>query len=240
MTNKNIDNLTSLWKTVGKSVGSYFEEPEFNYCIVNDSEWPNRIWFKNKVNIKILEAAVRFMSQKSIGLTIPYWDINNDDFNGLFERLNLELKFMQVGMSMKLDKKFDFNERLLIKQITSSEDINEWVDIYPQAFGYKISKEVLISSDGNTKYYLAFLDRKPIGTAIVHYTKNIAGVHGVGVIPSARRKGFAEEIMKYVINESIDNEMEYSTLQASEMGKGIYLRLGYLEDFTINNYVLRK
>jgi hypothetical protein len=32
--------------------------------------------------------------------------------------------------------------------------------------------------------------------------------------------------------------MKYSTLQASDMGKGIYLRLGYNEDFVIKNFIL--
>lgn len=238
MINKNIDNLTSLWKTVGKSVGSYFEEPKFNYSLVHDSDWPNRIWFNSKINIKNLKAAVHFLLNNSIGLTIPRWDNNNTSDDELFEMLNLILKFKQVGMSMKLDSKFDFQKRLIIKKISSPEEIKEWVDIYPQAFGYKISRETLIATNDKINYYLAILNKEPIGTAIVHKTNNVSGIHGVGVIPSARRKGFAEEIMKHVINESIDNEMEYSTLQASEMGKGIYLRLGYSEDFTINNYIL--
>jgi predicted acetyltransferase len=240
MIKENIDNLTSLWKTAGNSVGTYFENSEFNGSIIEDSEWPNRIWFNTDANIKILTNAVKFVYNNSKTLTVPYWNNYNNGIEDIFELFNLKLKFKQVGMSMKLENNFEYEERLLIKKVENEKEAQTWENIYPQAFGYKISKETLLATHKKINYYLAFLNEDPIGTAIVYNSNNISGIHGVGVIPSARRKGFAEEIMKYVINKSIDDKMEYSTLQASDMGKGIYLRLGYSEDFTINNFVLNE
>ena len=72
----------------------------------------------------------------------------------------------------------------------------------------------------------------------MYFTGKIAGIHGVGVIPSYRRKGFAEEIMKVLLNDALEYGADYSTLQASNMGKGIYERLGYSEDFLISNYIM--
>jgi predicted acetyltransferase len=69
-------------------------------------------------------------------------------------------------------------------------------------------------------------------------TGNYIGIHGVGVIPEMRRKGFAEEIMKFALNISIDLKAEYALLQASAMGKDIYTRLGFEDLFVIKNYIL--
>ncbi|MGF6846006.1 putative acetyltransferase [Chitinophaga sp. W3I9] len=60
------------------------------------------------------------------------------------------------------------------------------------------------------------------------------------MIPEARRKGFANEIMAFVLNESLALNARYATLQASQMGKGIYLDMGFEEQFVIRNYAVHK
>ena len=240
MIQENINNLISLWQVAGLSMNSYFENENFNYAVVENSEWPNRLWFDHDVDNKSLNAAKEFLSRQSKNLTVPYWDIYDFNSYELFESTGFKIKFKQIGMSMTLKNKFDFKKRLTIELISDEKEAQAWENIYPDAFGYKISKEILLNTQDKIEYYLASLNSEPVGTAIVYNTGNVSGIHGVGVIPSARRKGYAEEIMKHVLNESINAGMKFSTLQASDMGKGIYLRLGYSEDFIINNFVLVK
>lgn len=45
----NLSNLTSLWKTAGIPLNAYVAAPAFNYCRVEDSDWPKRLWLKNDV-----------------------------------------------------------------------------------------------------------------------------------------------------------------------------------------------
>lgn len=238
MKQENINNLISLWKTAGQGLNSYYENPQFNYSIVRNSEWPNRIWINDALDYETLKSISKFVAGRNENLTIPYWDMENSNSDELFNEFGFKVKFNQIGMSMKLENKFIFNERLSIKRIMYEEDAQIWEDIYPLSFGYKISKEILLATKDKIQYYLAFLNNEPIGTAIIYNTNNIAGIHGVGVIPTARRMGYAEEIMKSLLNNLIDLGAEYSTLQASDMGKGIYLKLGYKEDFSISNYIL--
>ncbi|MBZ0181600.1 MAG: GNAT family N-acetyltransferase [Melioribacteraceae bacterium] len=238
MIQENINNLISLWQVAGNSVNSYFENENFNYAVIENSDWPNRIWFDHDVDNKSLNAAKEFLSKQSKNLTVPYWDIYDSYSDELFESYGFKIKFKQIGMSMKLKNKFDFKKRLTIELVSNEKEAQLWENIYPEAFGYRISKEILLNTQNKIDYYLASINDEPIGTAIVYNTGNVSGIHGVGVIPSARRQGFAEEIMKHVLNESINVGMKFSTLQASDMGKGIYLRLGYSEDFTIKNFIL--
>jgi predicted GNAT family acetyltransferase len=88
-----------------------------------------------------------------------------------------------------------------------------------------INKETLVHNYENVKFYLVHLGEKPIGTLTLFQTGNIMGIHGVGVIPEMRKRGFAEEIMKFAINEAVDANAEYAQLQASPLGKNIYSRL---------------
>jgi len=238
MIQENINNLISLWLIAGLAMDSYSENEHFNYAIVENSEWPNRLWFDHDVNNSSLQSAKEFIDNNTTKLTLPYWDIYKSSSERLFKSLGFNIKFKQVGMSMKLKNKFEFKKRLTIELVTDKNEAELWESIYPNAFGYKISKEIILLTQEKIKFYLAKLNDEPVGTAILYNTGNVAGIHGVGVVPSARRKGFAEEIMKHVINDSINSGMKYSTLQASDMGKGIYLRLGYTDDFVIKNYVL--
>ena len=52
-----------------------------------------------------------------------------------------------------------------------------------------------------------------------------------------RKRGFAEETMAYILNKAIDNQVEYAYLQASELGKNIYLNMGFVMDFIMRNYI---
>ena len=62
----------------------------------------------------------------------------------------------------------------------------------------------------------------------------------MGVIPEMRRKGFAEQMMVNLLHWSTEQQFTYATLQASAMGKGLYLKLGFEEQFTMKNYSLRQ
>ncbi len=54
-----------------------------------------------------------------------------------------------------------------------------------------------------------------------------------------RRKGYAEQIMKLLINIATEEGVDYMTLQASDMSKNLYLKLGFEEQFTIKNFKIQ-
>lgn len=233
----NIDNLTGLWKTVGAPFLAYHKNDSFEYCKIENSGWPNKLWFREDITSQDLPKIIETLQNNS-GLVIPYWDIFRSNSNEILEANGLSIKTEQVAMVLKLDQKFTFETQLTFKKVLNNEDAKIWSDLYPNAFGYVISKEILIQNNQNVEFYLVSLDEKPIGTFMLFQTEKTIGIHGVGVIPEMRRKGYAEEIMKFALNLSIDLNVEYAQLQASAMGKEIYTRLGFEDLFVIKNYVL--
>lgn len=234
----NIDNLTALWKKVGKQAGSYSDINGIEYSAVNKSQWPNKIWVKGGLKTKLMEGLVEQMITSEIDLVFPHWDIYSD------ETFNIDLnrfiqKSEQTGMSLKLDQPFELSNLLTFKRVSNDGEANLWASIYPKCFGYVISEEILAKTKEEISYYLFFTNDDVVGTAIYFPSKAIIGIHGVGIIPEMRKKGFAEEIMKILLNKAISNDITYATLQASPLGKGIYKRLGFSEDFSIKNYGLK-
>jgi hypothetical protein len=57
LTKLNIKNLVSLWQKAGEPTGSYMAGEDFDYCLLHDSDWPNRLWFHQEIQQKHLEMA---------------------------------------------------------------------------------------------------------------------------------------------------------------------------------------
>ncbi|WP_448636528.1 GNAT family N-acetyltransferase [Pedobacter panaciterrae] len=138
---------------------------------------------------------------------------------------------------MHLDQKFNQEQRLTFEQVYQPEQAKTWTDLYPESFKYNINPEILIKTCNQITYYTIYLDKTPIGTVLTMQTENAIGIHGLGIIPQMRKRGFAEETMAYILNKAIDNQLTYAYLQASELGKNIYLNMGFTVDFTMRNYI---
>ncbi|MEL1255362.1 GNAT family N-acetyltransferase [Flavobacterium sp. DGU38] len=233
----NIDNLTTLWKTVAAPLLSYHQNAPFEYSQIKNSGWPNRLWFREDITEENLPQILEIIKNNP-GLVIPYWDVFGSDSNEIFEKNGFKIRNQLVAMALKPDKKLSLQSNLTFKRVLNEEDAKTWSDIYPLSFNYIISKETLVHNYENVKFYLVHFDEKPIGTLTLFQTGNIMGIHGVGVIPEMRKRGFAEEIMKFAINKAIDADTEYAQLQASALGKNIYTRLGFKDLFLITNYAL--
>lgn len=89
------------------------------------------------------------------------------------------------------------------------------------------------------KYYLIYDKKTVVGTTILHHTNNIAGIHSLGILQDMRGKGYAKEIMHFILNEAIKKGATLATLQASSIAKKMYEKIGFKTDFTMNNYKLK-
>ena len=147
--------------------------------------------------------------------------------------------FEQVGMSLKISKPLKTQDNLNIQLVSNNSQTNLWAKLFEMSFGYKIPEEILLETKNEIDYYIAYTQNQAVGTAISYRTNNIMGIHSVGIPPEIRRKGYAEQIMKLLINSAAEDNCDYMTLQASDMGENLYLSLGFKEQFIIKNYKLQ-
>ncbi|MDO6803850.1 GNAT family N-acetyltransferase [Wenyingzhuangia sp. 1_MG-2023] len=233
---KNIQNLTSLWKTVGNIFNVYSKKSEFEFCEIQHSEWPNRIWGVPNITQNILESIQQKIATTNATITLPIWNELNTKQKMLLEHNGFVFIFEQIGMSLVLNQPLKTNGSILLKQVTNLDEAELWSTLFKESFGYAISTETIVKTCKSVCYYLAYDKNTAVGTAITHTTNKVVGIHSVGIPPAMRRKGYAAEIMKLLINTSLENNAELITLQASNMGKNIYLKLGFKEEFVIKNY----
>ncbi|WBX71081.1 GNAT family N-acetyltransferase [Tenacibaculum retecalamus] len=235
---KNIENLTELWKTVGTYFNGYHQFSEFEYAEVKDTQWPNRLWFHKKMSQENMIEIKEKLATISSDITIPIWHYYPNNNTQLFVANGFKLKFEQVGMSLKLETSYELNENFKLLLVSNEKEAIIWAELFQKSFGYVIGDKTVINTLKEVNYYIAFDGNKPVGTALTYETDKIIGAHSVGIPSENRRKGYANEIMKALINKGIENNNKFMVLQASEMGKGLYLKLGFQADFSIKNYVL--
>lgn len=239
MIRENIKNLTSIWKTVGQYTNSYRAGPAFDSCAITTSDWPNRLWFHDAITIETLRLAKEQIATAPTPLIVPVWDIYQSQANILLVDAGFVKLTEQTGMFSRLTRTYEVTDGFRIEQVATPEQAMRWEVLFKQAFGYRINSELLLPNYEFIRFYTAFHNELPVGTFMLANTgAEIIGIHAVGIIPDRRGKGFAEQLMKYILNQSIEQEFMYATLQASRMGKGLYLKLGFEEQFVLMNYAL--
>ena len=230
---KNVENILSLWTMVNTPFNTNYSKENYNYCYLPFSDWPNRLWSWN-FTPEVLDDAINEMRNGKEKLMISYWGDNHD----LFLSRGLEQRSQQTAMSLQLTERPVYEKRLQLIRVTNEEQARHWADTFTIPFGYHIHENIVAQSCDKVQFYLVFLENTLIGTALLHIEHGIAGIHSVGIIPEVRRKGYAEEIMKILIDMAMDSNVSHCVLQASAMGKGIYARLGFTEDFLFTHYKL--
>jgi ribosomal protein S18 acetylase RimI-like enzyme len=79
----------------------------------------------------------------------------------------------------------------------------------------------------NVVAFLALLDGKPVSIAMTMVSHGVAGIYWVGSLEQARGKGLGRAVTLAATNAGFDLGADVASLQASPMGKPIYLELGY-------------
>jgi ribosomal protein S18 acetylase RimI-like enzyme len=79
----------------------------------------------------------------------------------------------------------------------------------------------------NVVAFIALLDGEPVSIAMTMVSHGVAGIYWVGSLEQARGKGLGRAVTVAATNAGFDLGADVASLQASPMGKPIYLELGY-------------
>ncbi len=229
----NIKNLTSLWKEVALVTGDYIVSENIAIATITKGEWPNRIWSQKSNEIDI-EKIKQLLENNKIGLTYAYFNVSKSKkYDGIS---TLRLKSTQYGMFLRLDKNWDTQFRLSFKEIEDKDSMIVWTSNFEKAFGYSISNEVLQKTKDTISFFNITFEGERVGTVALYITEAVAGIHCLGVIPEMRGKGFAREIMQFILHKAQKRGATIAVLQASETAKEMYLSMGFQLDFLVENY----
>ena len=75
--------------------------------------------------------------------------------------------------------------------------------------------------------YLALQGGTPVGTGVLFVHRCVAGIYGIATVPAARRRGIGRAISERAVRDGFQSGARLGALQASEMGKPVYLAMGF-------------
>lgn len=95
----------------------------------------------------------------------------------------------------------------------------------PEVFAGYTRHEGLFAED--VAVFIAYLDGEPAAIAMTIVNNGVAGIYWVGTLEQARGKGLGRAVTVAATNAGFELGAEIASLQASPMGKPIYLKMGY-------------
>ena len=231
---ENIENLTSLWRLAGDQSGINFQKTGYEFSWIPGSDWPNRLWFTNPINSNGYSSAIEQAKMHNLGISI--WD-GIEITNVMLESEGFIIKSELTGMTLSLENLNSKSKTLEMEPVSNFLEASEWSSLFQEAFGYKIDSYTILKISNVVNFYIARHNQEAVGTAVLFQNKpEVAGIHSMGIIPSMRRKGYAEEMLLTVLEAGKEKGARLATLQASEMGKGLYLKTGFQEQFKFKTY----
>jgi GNAT superfamily N-acetyltransferase len=124
---------------------------------------------------------------------------------------------------------------LTIERVANDVALREWMlalqasDVPPgrREPDLRLQRPESYAADDDYRLYLARLDGAPVGTASAQIGAGVLGLYCVSVIQMARRQGVGAAVTLAALREARGQGYRYGVLGASEMGEGLYLRLGF-------------
>ena len=135
---------------------------------------------------------------------------------------------------------------LAIEKVAGKELGGEYAEVLAAGFGLpetiargfaEITSEVPPSADVRVSGYLGRLEGLPVATSLLVAAGGVAGIYNVTTLAPYRGRGIGAAVTVAPLLEARSSGYRIGSLQASQMGYGVYERLGFREYYRIRQFV---
>lgn len=129
-----------------------------------------------------------------------------------------------------------------IRPVADADGVAAFASILGACFGFgEVPARALISDRlleaPDVRAWLGYADGRPVATSMLIHERNIAGIWCIGTLDGYRGRGIGEAVTRRAIDEGTRMGCELANLQASEMGKPVYERMGFREVSQYRTYL---
>lgn len=129
-----------------------------------------------------------------------------------------------------------------IRQVSDAAGIADHIGTAADGFGMPREwLEAIMSEDlvktPSASVYVGYTDGEPVTTGLGVRTGRTIGVYNIATIESARRRGFGAAMTIRIVDDGAAVGCDVAILQASDMGKPTYERLGFRTVVEYRGYV---
>ncbi len=197
---------------------------------------------------KKIEEVISIFNTKN--LPFSWWVGPNDtpaNLKAILISKDFVSKEYDYGMYLDLEKYTpNISSELKIKQISSANELKEFDNIHVQSFGNPNAFEIIFSKIPSFSYqdkspfrfYTGYFEGKPVTTGVLVFHADVVGIYYIVTLPNERRKGYATDMMHYLLTTARKENQKTAVLQASEEGKKVYAKMGFNECCVFQEFVL--
>ena len=132
---------------------------------------------------------------------------------------------------------------LEIRIVEEESVMRTWAHVFTLGYGMPPDWESMIFDvwskiglDFPVQNYLGYLDGQPVSTSTVFYSAGVAGIYDVATLPEARGRGLGSALTLAPLLDARQAGYRIGVLQSSEMGFGVYKRMGFRHLCQIENF----
>lgn len=136
-----------------------------------------------------------------------------------------------------LDRDVRTPSGMTIERVVEQDALEDWCDVFtasyelPEEQGRAWYVATLQAGLGTApwKMYVGYLRGRAVATSLLFHGAGVAGVYGVGTLPTERGKGIGTAITSRPLLDARQQGYRYAVLFPSRRGYSVYRRLGFRE-----------
>lgn len=248
-------NLQELGTLLGHALDAdFYHEPELAWFISHIPYWWCNWVTKSQFMRNTPQERIDTLLKRLKGYQLPmFWVVDSSsssDFLSQIETYGWRGGAMTIwARDLQILDMLPANpEGVTVELVDNSEALKQWVHAF--VFGYDgqpgylyehavalLQKKGFVRTPG-VHYYLGRLNGEPVTSTLLLLGGGVAGIYDTATLPHARRHGVATSVVRTAMEGARAMGYHIVTLQASEMGRPVYRRLGFEEHGAVNFYML--
>ena len=203
---------------------------------------------EDQLDAKIEDAMADF---KAIGAPMYWWTGPATRPAGLGKHLQahgLQHEYDFPGMAIDLLTlgEAEPSASLAIERVRDAQSLRTWCDVLTRGFGMPVLVgdaylDMFVGTGLGEelpwRWYLGLVEGEPVATSMLALSAGVAGIYNVATLPEARGRGIGTAMSLRPLLEAREMGYRAGILRSSEMGVGVYRRLGFQEYCKIGRYV---
>jgi ribosomal protein S18 acetylase RimI-like enzyme len=121
---------------------------------------------------------------------------------------------------------------LEIRTVSDPAALRQYARVLAGGFGMPAEMSLAFAAEAQLQVpdyllYLGYLDGQPVATSALLMSHRVAGVYNVATLPEFRKRGIGEAMTWHALRDGLEAGCLLGSLQASEMGRPVYERMGF-------------
>jgi ribosomal protein S18 acetylase RimI-like enzyme len=247
-------NLFDFFRTVARlSKRTFYTDKHISWVNCAPSPWPCEI-FDTNFSIENVNENIMFVkNQIEHGIAPKIWvtgpSMHPKNLDEQLMKCGFAKRDEATGMALDFSKLKSDVERIPgfdIQIVTDEKNLRDWAGVVESGlFGgpdnasssfYELMTTVLHCD--KVMLFVGYCEGSAVASSTLFVSNGIAGIYHVVTLPPFRKKGIGRSMTLAPLLQAREMGSRFAVLQAAQIGKGIFSRLGFTEYCMLNSYML--